>query len=812
MKIIRFIISAALAIAITYALNTKFGQIPPLGKFLDPVSGFWANAETEEIKLPDHLHIESLKAPVTIKYDEMLVPHIFAGNDEDLYFAQGYVHASMRLWQMEFQTHAAAGRISEIIGGDALNYDRGQRRRGMGFGAERFMEVVEKDPLSQLAVEQYTGGVNAYINSLSPADLPFEYKLLGYEPEQWTQLKCGLLLKYMSNMLNIGEKDMQNTNFRNIYGKELLDLIYPDIDNPDDPVVDRTGNWDFTALNDRPVEEESSVSTSDMAAVDPLPQPNENNGSNNWAVGPDKSATGNPLLCNDMHLNLNMPSLWFYNQLNAPGINVMGHSLLGVPGVIQGFNDSTAWGFTNAQRDLVDWFVIDFKDETMTEYFLDGEWKEVEKRIEAIGISGGETFYDTVSYTVFGPVVYDDNYRADSQKKGYAMRWLAHDASNEFRMFYLLNRGKNLDDYVEATNYFTSPAQNVVFAAVDGTIAHRVSGKFPVNDFEEGKFIKDGTSSTNNWTEFIPPEHYAYWVNPERGFVSSANQHPADTTYPYYITARSYEAYRNRRINNVLRADSSVTVEDMKALHYDNYSIKAEESLPLMLAYLDSTSLGADEKAIADLLKGWDYNFDTDSKAAFWYDAWFDNLFIGIWDEIRDSEYSLTYPTNYSTINLMHNHPDLDFFDDKSTDEKETLKEVVANSFRETVEELTVWMEENPDGAWAEYKGTFVRHLAQLEPLGVYNIPASGNGGDIVNATGSNHGPSERIIIELDPSGVKAWGHYPGGQSGNPGSPYYDNFVDAWANGEYYDLLFLRSAEEESNRFVFTQTLELPHE
>jgi penicillin amidase len=809
MKILRFIISATLAVALTYALNTKFGIVPPLGKFLDPVSGFWANAETEEITIPEHLHMDNLKVSITIKYDDMMVPHIFAENDEDLYFAQGYAHAYHRLWQMEFQTHAAAGRISEIVGSAALDLDRGQRRKGMIYGAERFMEEVQKDAVSLLAVQQYTAGVNAYINSLKPADLPFEFKLLGYEPEPWTQLKCGLLLKYMSNMLNTGEKDLQNTNFRNIYGKELLDLIYPDIDNVEDPIVDRTGAWGFTALTTRSEDIEGSADA--PVSIDPLPQPSVNNGSNNWAVGPEKSATGNPLLCNDMHLGLNMPSLWYYNQLSAPGVNVMGHSLLGVPGVIQGFNDSIAWGFTNAQRDLVDWFVIDFKDERMEEYYLDDDWVKVEKRIEEIKLRGEESYFDTVSYTVFGPVVYDNNYRSESQKKGYAMRWIAHDPSSEFKMFYLLNRSKNLEDYIDATNYFSSPAQNVVFAAVDGTIAHRISGKFPVNEFEEGKFIKDGTKSENNWTAFIPPEHYAYWVNPERGFVSSANQHPADTTYPYYVTARSYESYRNRRINDVLRADSSVTVDDMKALHYDNFSMKAEESLPMMLAYLDSVELTTEEQTIADMLGTWDYMFESDSKAATWFDAWFNNLFISIWDEIGDSEYSLTYPTNYSTINLMQNNPDLDFFDNQSTEEEETLRDVIYSSFKITMEKINEWEEENPDGTWADYKGTFLRHLSRQKPLGVYNIHASGNRGDIVNATGPNHGPSERIIIELDPSGVKAWGHYPGGQSGNPGSPYYDNMVDAWANGEYFELLFLKSSEEENERVIFSQTMELPH-
>jgi len=389
------------------------------------------------------------------------------------------------------------------------------------------------------------------------------------------------------------------------------------------------------------------------------------------------------------------------------------------------------------------------------------------------------------------------------------MRWISHDPSEEFKMFYEINRAKNIDDFLAATQYYSAPAQNIIYADVNGNIAHRVQGRYPLKGFEEGKFLLDGTKSTNNWDIYIPAEQNPYWFNPERGFVSSANQHPTDSTYPYYVTARSFEAYRNRRINDVLRADSSVSVQDMKDLQYDNYSLKASESLPLMLAYLDSASLNTEEEAFAESLKNWDYFFNTDSKGAFVYDVWFDNLFIAIWDEIRSSSSRLSYPTNYSTINLMHNNPNLEFFDNKSTTEVETLKILIEDSFKKSVEEIQTWESEN-EGSWAEYKGTFIRHFLQ-EPLGTYGIIAGGNRGDIVNATGSNHGPSQRIIVELDPSGVKAWGHYPGGQSGNPGSVFYDNMIDAWANGRYFNLRLLNSPDDHAEETIFTQTLEPPH-
>ncbi len=805
MKIFRFILSFSITICLTVALNMKMGPLPPLGKFLDPFGGFWANARSAD-EIPKKLDLPGLTSEVKVLYDDILVPHIFASNEDDLYLAVGYVHAYHRLWQMEFQTHAAAGRLSEIAGDLTLDMDRGMRRIGMVYGAENFINNI--DPESKQILTQYAKGVNQLISQLGYKDYPFEYKLLDYRPEPWTILKSGLLYKYMSDMLNSNEKDLENTNFKAIYGKGMLDLIYPDVDNYKDPVVERINSWGFKPIyksEPSPVDAETFITH-----LDPLPGQNINNGSNNWAVGPERSATGNAILCNDMHLSLYMPSLWFYNQLNTAGMNVFGHSLPGIPFVITGFTDSIAWGFTNAQRDLVDWYKIEYENETRNRYLLDGKYVSVTKKIEEIKIRGQETFYDTVAYTIFGPVTYDHSFRAESEKNGLARRWIDHDPSSGLKMFYYINKAQNFDDYMKALDNFTSPAQNVVFASASGDIAHRVQGKYPLNNFEEGKFIKDGTRSSNNWTEFIPNEHNAFWKNPERGFVSSANQHPADSTYPYYVTARSFEAYRNRRINDVLRADSSVTVQDMKNLHFDNYSLKAAESLPYMIELLNGADLNAVEMDVIESMKSWDYLFDADSKLALYYDLWFDNLYESIWDEIRDSRdkhISLAYPTSYSTVRLMKEYPELDFFDQKATETKETIKDLALMSFREMMTKVAELKEKTNGINWAAYKETSIRHQLRIKPLGSYDIVAGGNGGDVVNATGTNHGPSERIIVELDPKGVKAWGHYPGGQSGNPGSKYYDNMVSAWANGDYFELTLFQGVSDHPEKVIFSQTL-----
>lgn len=803
MKLVRSLISVTLTIALFVALNYKNGPLPPMGKFLDPVNGFWANSESG-ISIPEQISLPGISQPVKVVYDDLLIPHVFADHEDDLYTAIGYVHAYHRLWQMEFQTHAAAGRLSEVVGEITLDMDRGQRRKGMTFGARNF--VSHLDDRTTLIFEKYSIGVNHFIEQLEYGDLPLEYKILDYEPEEWTSFKSALLYKYMSDMLNTGEKDLENTNFRSIYGKELLDLIYPDVDNYQDPVVEKTNNWEFEAI----VKSEVKSDLNEIVALNPVPGANPYNGSNNWAVSPSRSATGNALLCNDMHLSLYLPSLWYYNQLSGPGLNVFGHSLPGIPLVITGFNDSIAWGLTNAQRDLVDWYKIEFKDESKNAYLLDGKYVPTTKTVEEIKIRNSESFYDTIVYTIYGPVMYDDTYRSESQKNGYARRWVDHDPSNAFQMFYHINRAKNIDDYMSALDYFSSPAQNVIFASASGDIAHRVQGKYPLNDYEEGKFIKDGTKSANNWTAFIPNEHNAFWKNPARGFVSSANQHPVDSTYPYYVTARSFEAYRNRRINDILRGDSSVTIEDLKKLHFDNYNLKAAESLPLILELLDGVDLSVEEMDIVEKLNGWKYRHEAETVEPVYYEIWQNRLFAKIWDEIklsRDEDVWLKYPTWHSTISLMKRYPDHDFFDIQGTDQRENIRDLALLAFREMITEISAMEQMERNSSWGKYKSTYIGHQLRIEQLGRHNLMAGGNSGTVVNATGRNHGPSQRIIIEMDPGGVKAWGHYPGGQSGNPGSHYYDNMVDPWVNGHYFDLLFMHSPDEQNDRIIFSQTL-----
>jgi penicillin amidase len=809
MKIIKFAFSFLITSLLLYFLNNSwnFGSpIPPLGKFLDPFHGFWQNAENGSVT-NSTLKLPGLKGEVTVVYDSLLIPHIFATNDEDLFFAQGYVTAQHRLWQMEFQCYAAAGRLSEIVGKAALDLDRGQRRVGMAYGALNNLKDIEGDPLLLSVANAYTAGVNAYIKTLSYEDFPIEYKLLDYAPEAWTNLNMGMVLMNFSQTLNAGEKDLQFTNALKVFGRDVFDFLYPDREDVGDPIVTNTGKWTFKP---------QTLDSLPLAVPDEYIQLNvpegtpRGIGSNNWVLGGKKTATGSPLLSNDPHLSLGVPSLWFMIHLNSPFVNTMGASTPGAPAVIIGFNDSIAWGVTNAQRDLVDWYKVQFKDASKNEYLSDGKWLASKKVIEAIQIKGAPTFYDTVTYTHHGPVRFDETYRSENERKLYAYRWISHDGAKPMKAFYLLNRARNHGEYMTALDYHFVPAQNFVFASVSGDIAMRVQGKYPVRRKGEGKFVLDGTKTSSEWQKFIPFEQNVMIKNPETGFLFSANQYPADATYPYYIQTGSYwETYRNRRIRQVLDTLVDATSKDMMALQNDNYNLQAKESLPFMLAIMDSqkaTSISAEEKVILDDLKKWDYYNSIESVAAIYYEEWWNDVYRSAWDEMTSSKVAMEMPSEFTTIKLMTERPDHIFFDVQTTPEKETLQQLTIASFKNAINVIQEWKVKNPTKAlnWSNYKDTYVQHLLRMEPLG-FHARNGGNSG-IVNASSHRTGPSVRMIVSLEKDGVKAWAIYPGGQSGNPGSPFYGNLMQAWENSQPPQLKFVKKEALVSST-LYTTTL-----
>jgi penicillin amidase len=316
----------------------------------------------------------------------------------------------------------------------------------------------------------------------------------------------------------------------------------------------------------------------------------------------------------------------------------------------------------------------------------------------------------------------------------------------------------------------------------------------------------------------IPNDQNVTIKNPARGFVSSANQYPVDGTYPYYINATHYEGYRNRRINDVLKTSPSITIQHVMNLQNDTYNLKAAESLPTFLSFVDSLHLSEPEKKAFKILRAWDYYNTVDSEGASYYEAWWDALMPLIWDELKRPDVTLSYPTTFNTIKLIKEKPDLDFFDIKTTPEKETAREVVNTAFKLGVKAIEKWKKKHspvaqpsstalPPGtvSWADYKDSYIGHLLRIEPLNIH-VRHGGNH-DIVNAHSKTHGPSWRMIVSLEKTGIKTWATYPGGQSGNPGSKHYSDMLDRWVKGHYYPMLFLQTAQEPSPRIFYSTQL-----
>jgi penicillin amidase len=806
MKIVRFVFFFILTSSLGISLNTKMGAVPPLGKFLSPFHGFWQNAENEVINAPTLTASESLNQPVKVHFDEQLIPHIFAQNEKDLFFTQGFITAYHRLWQMEFQLLAADGRVSEVIGKQGLQFDRAQRRIGLGFGARNSEEMYKiEDPQEYALLEAYTAGVNKYISTLSYKDLPIEYKILDYRPEKWSPYKCFLLISNMHNLLSRGERDLEHTNALKLWGRDVFDILYPEVHSVVDPVIPPGTAFDFD-----PIPIDTPLVQFPLEFTDPvIAQPNPDNGSNSFVVNGNKTANGKVILTNEPDLSLSTPSIWYLAHLSSPTLNSMGSTLPGAPGIVIGFNDSIAWGNTNAKRDLVDWFYIQFKDDSREEYLYNGNWVPTKKVIEEFKIQGESSYYDTILFTHHGPVVYDRNYNGSrSELINLAMRWTAHDASKELKALYLGNKAENYDQWVEAFSYFSGPPQNYSFASTNGDIALWINGKFPVKWPEQGKFLMDGSNIDHEWGEFMPQEHNLHVLNPPQNFLSSANQHAADSTYPYYQYDYNFEYFRGRRINDRLRVMDNIEVEDMMKLQHDNFNYIAFESLPMMLDSLDSASFTDVDLEYYTKLYNWDYFNEADRDAPSIFKTWWDNLRSNLWDEIDSAEVRLYRPHWYNTYYVLKNYPDFSMIDDQRTPELESTGDLFRKSFKETVVELEEYLSQDGNElTWYLFKNTTIRHILRIDPFSIKNVKIGGYR-SIVNAASFNHGPSWRMVVELGDGEVNAWGIYPGSQTANPGNPLYGHMINDWASGEYKKLIFNQNLDTESDGIVYSIQLD----
>jgi penicillin amidase len=758
-------------IMLTVVLDRKVLMAPPLGKFLNPFVGVVQNEKSASGNKNFNLDVEH---ETEIMFDDRAVPHIFAGNQKDIFFAQGYVCASDRLWQMDFLSYVSAGRLSEIFGKDLLPHDQIKRRDGMLSSALSSLEYIEKDQETKNALDNYTAGVNAWINSLSYADLPIEYKLMDYLPEPWTNLKSVLIMKYMSAELSGYEEDVSASYLQMALGSEEYNKLFPNY------YLERQkkGFAIKRVLDVLPVNEYI-----DYSFLESSPQITSSDfdprlGSNSWAISPQKSKSAFAILCNDPHLNLSFPSIWYEIQLKSEEQNVYGFSIPGVPGVIIGFNENISWGLTNGADDVRDFYKLELKDD-YSYYKYDGKWVETDMIIEEIKIRDNDSFLDTVYYSLHGPIPSD--FRGGPAKiKGCALNWTLHDPSNEILTFIKLNKARNYKEFKRAIKHYKCPVQNFSYADVNGNIAIHHQGKIRERHWKnQGKFIMDGTKSVHFSTE-TSDDQLPYSFNPSQGYVFSANNNPyaindSTLTYGHYMELRA------NKIDSYLSNKEKLSIEDMKLMQLDNTNRLAELAIPILLKLMPPNDYLQE-------FSNWDCKYNRDSKLAPGFERWWINIKNNTWDELARYKGVYTPPNDLVLLDMIHNDPNSKYFDLLSTEKIESAADIIDISFNQMRNDTTKHSD------WGSLNKIDIMHLSNIEKFSKMGIRQGGHP-NALNALFENEGPSLRMIVEMRER-PKGYAVYAGGESGNPASNEYDRFIDAWENGRYYELKFFSNTAE----------------
>lgn len=799
MRITTNILRIALFLLVTYSLKTtwrlKEAQLPPLASFFSPFSGFWQNADPIDGPANLTFQLDGLSEGAEIVWDDRGVPHIFATNYRDAIFLQGYAHAADRLWQMDFSTRAAAGRLSEILGPIALEFDKEKRRRGLLDAAINTERSWRKFPGSYDLLNAYSEGVNAYLTTLESGDLPLEYKLLQYEPEPWSPLKTCLFFKSMSEVLCSRNKDLGTTNARAILGDSLFHELYPPIFDGEEPIIPDEVTWAEVPDSLLPMKEMPGIKEVLFGVKKDQEGPEGSGiGSNNWAVSPEKTANGSAILCNDPHLKLTLPSVWYETHIVCPETNVYGVGFPGAPGIIIGFNEHIAFGFTNSGIDVFDWYLMDWKDEQMTRYQIGDKIFDVDYRIDTILVKGKPPVLDSVKITKYGPVFSES---MASPYRGMAFQWIANEdpGTDEIGTFLSLNLSKDLEDYKAGISGFTSPAQNMIYADKAGNIALTVQGRFPIKAYQQGRFILDGSMEGLEWEAYIPDEFKMRTINPERGYVSSANQRPTSEKYPFYYSSGDFRPYRGTIVNLKLDTMKDITPEKMKQLQLDNQSLQAMRLLPPMMSRIERSSLTKKETTCLSELSGWKFNYERSLQIPILFELWRNSFRMMALDELTSkmSKFDVRLPRDWKMAELISDSTNI-IWDNLSTEERESAIEIIRSSYSKACAQYDSLLMSDQTIDWGKYKGTRIMHLARIEAFSSDTLYTSG-AAEALNAIKKDEGPSWRMVVEIGDE-VNAWGIYPGGQSGNPGNRNYARMIHDWQEGKYYPLKFVDSPDD----------------
>ena len=729
--------------------------------------------ETEgELTLP------GLLKPVTVVRDSSGVPHVSAGNEHDLYLAQGYIQAQDRLFQMDLSRRQASGELSEVIGEKAVKNDKYFRTLGLRRAAESSYDAYTSE--GKEALDVFAEGVNLYIAQLEESGKwPVEFTLLGYEPEPWTPVDSLTIGKYMAFDLGGNWEDQAFRQYllQNFPKEKAYDLF---------PSYPKEGPYNIS-------KEDLDIEKSFAGAVIPY----EFNGSNNWVVSGAKTETGKPLLADDPHLGLATPSVWYQMHLEAPTVNVSGVIFAGIPGIILGHNENVAWGVTNTGPDVQDLYIEKRNPKNENEFAYKDKWEKAKIVDEPIKVKDGKTIDYQVTITRHGPVV--SEFAGKSGKdKVLALRWTALDPSAELEAVLNMNKAKDWDEFEKALLKFETPAQNFVFASIDGTIAYKANGKIPIRKKGDSMLPVPGWTDEYEWKSYIPFDELPKTINPEEGFISTANNKVISDDYPYHISNNWAQPYRQMRIQEFLQANKKLTAGDMQSLQMDQVNLQAREFVPQFLKILNGSSSKQEEQAL-EILQKWNEIDSADAAAPMIFNVWMKKIGdVLLTDEIPEETLKLFNGRKSAIDELLR-----EALEGKAgpwIEEAGGLEQVLAKALQKTLKELEETQGSDlADWEWGDYHQVRFDHpLSSVSPLNyLFNsdggIPVGGSSVTVQAAAflddGTvNHGGSWRFVIDL--SDMNQAYHLVGpGQSGNVKSKWYHDQLEDWADGTYHKTI-----------------------
>ncbi len=795
------------------------------------------------------LKLSGLEGPVDVYRDALGIPQIYATTPHDLFMAQGYIHAQDRFWQMDFWRHIGSGRLAEMFGKSQVSTDSFLRTLGWRQLAEQ--EYAMLSPESKTMLDAYAAGVNAYLAGRQPVEVSLEYSILtgvlnrGYKIEPWTPVHSLTWAKAMAWDLrgNMGAEIERAILLKN-FSVEQVDELFPAYPADHPRIVPEIGDFSAAASATGSRFETSSAAglpsvdyssvAGRLASLDAVLGPSGAGiGSNSWAVSGKLTASGTPLLANDPHLGIQMPSIWYQIGLHCRAktetcpFEVAGFSFAGVPGVVIGHNDRIAWAFTNTGPDVMDLYVLKVNPENLDQYEFNGQWVDFETRTETIQIAGGTTQDVHVRVSRFGPVISDtygalkDNVTPTAlpfkDKAGIdlpetyaiALRWTALEPGSVFEAIWGFNKAQNWQEFRQAGSHFIVPAQNLLYADVDGNIGYQMPGNVPIRKKGDGRLPVPGWTDEYDWTGYIPFAELPYVFNPPSGYIVTANNQVPPDDYKYLVTTDWDYGFRAQRIVDMITgAPGKIDSAYIQKMQGDSQNLNAATLVPLLLNQ-QAQFTSPEQSAALNLLQQWDQSNSMDSQAAALFERFWWNLStLTFNDEAIPADY---YPAGgsrfYEVMRNLVTQPNSTWWDDKNTPDKtETRDDIFAAAFTQAVAE-TVKASGSDPAKWTQWgdlhtstfrNGTLGNSgIAPIENLFNRGPFRTGGGDGIVNATGWDIGvsyevnwlPSMRMIVDLGNLNNSITVHTTG-ESGHAYHPHYIDMADLWRNIQYYPMLW----------------------